>query len=151
MESPAASGGWCNEVEEVTHMEASVGAVENLLGYRFKQRKLLEEALTHSSCVDSTSYQRLEFVGDAALGLAFSNFVYLNYPGLDPGKLSLLRAANISTEKLARVAVRHRLYKYLCHKVTSLDEKVYASINISKFSIVSMFLSFFGWIIFVAA
>lgn len=109
-------------------MEASVGAVENLLGYRFKQRKLLEEALTHSSCIDSTSYQRLEFVGDAALGLAFSNFVYLNYPGLDPGKLSLLRAANISTEKLARVAVRHRLYKYLCHKVTSLDEKVYASI-----------------------
>ncbi|XP_057765606.1 ribonuclease 3-like protein 2 isoform X2 [Salvia miltiorrhiza] len=114
----------CDEVEEISDMEASVGAVENLLGYRFKQKKLLEEALTHSSCAESTSYQRLEFIGDAALGLAISNFVYLSYPGLDQGKLTLLRAANICTEKLARVAVRHRLYKYVRRNVAALDDKV---------------------------
>ncbi|KAL1556268.1 ribonuclease 3-like protein 2 [Salvia divinorum] len=114
----------CDEVEEISDIDASVGAVENLLGYSFKQKKLLEEALTHSSCAASASYQRLEFVGDAALGLAVSNFVYLHYPGVDPGRLSLLRAANISTEKLARVAVRHRLYKYVRHNVAVLDEKV---------------------------
>lgn len=110
--------------EEDIEMAASVMAVENLLSYRFKQKKLVEEALTHPSCIESSSYQRLEFVGDAALGLAVSNYFFLNYPNLDPGKLSLLRSANISTEKLARVAVRHRLYHYLRHNVPALDEKV---------------------------
>ncbi|OIT28124.1 PREDICTED: ribonuclease 3-like protein 2 [Nicotiana attenuata] len=113
-----------DEDEEVADMETSVKAVEEILNYKFIKPKLLEEALTHSSCIDSISYQRLEFVGDAALGLAITNYVYLAYPELDPGQLSLLRAANISTEKLARVAVRHGLYKYVRHNATALDEKV---------------------------
>lgn len=110
--------------EAVTDMDSSVRAVEKLLIYRFKDKSLLEKALTHSSYTDSESYQRLEFVGDAALGLAVTNFVFLTYPELDPGELSLIRAANISTEKLARVAVRHGLYKYVRHNATSLNEKV---------------------------
>ncbi|KAA8523646.1 hypothetical protein F0562_010069 [Nyssa sinensis] len=108
----------------IMDMVTSVRAVEELLTYRFKNKRLLEEALTHSSYTDSASYQRLEFVGDAALGLAISNFVFLAYPDLDPGQLSLIRAANISTEKLARVAVRHGLYRYVRHNAAALDEKV---------------------------
>ncbi|XP_010244464.1 PREDICTED: ribonuclease 3-like protein 2 isoform X2 [Nelumbo nucifera] len=106
------------------NMRASILAVEDLLGYRFKNKDLLEEALTHSSCNRSPSYQRLEFVGDAALGLALTNFFFISYPDLDPGQLSVLRAANISTEKLARVAVRHGLYRYVRHNAPSLDVKV---------------------------
>ncbi|XP_019194385.1 PREDICTED: ribonuclease 3-like protein 2 isoform X1 [Ipomoea nil] len=113
-----------SEEEEMASMDASVAAVEQLLQYQFKNRKLLEEALTHSSYTESASYQRLEFLGDMALGLAITNFVFLAYPELDPGQLSLLRAANISTEKLARVAVRHSLYKYVRHNATGLDERV---------------------------
>lgn len=105
-------------------MEASVFAVETILNYKFKNKRLLEEALTHSSYTDSASYQRMEFLGDAALGLALSNYVYLAYPQLDPGHLSLLRAANISTEKLARVAIKHGLYRFVRHNATALDDKV---------------------------
>ncbi|KAF8414128.1 hypothetical protein HHK36_002127 [Tetracentron sinense] len=105
-------------------MTASVAAMEELLGYRFRDKRLLEEALTHSSYTDSPSYQRLEFVGDAALGLAVTNFVFLSYPELDPGQLSLIRAANISTEKLARVAIRHGLCRYVRHNAASLESKV---------------------------
>lgn len=105
-------------------MEASVIAVEKILNYKFKNKRLLEEALTHSSYTDSASYQRMEFLGDAALGLALSNYVYLAYPQLDPGHLSLLRAANISTEKLARVAIKHGLYRFVRHNATALDDKV---------------------------
>ncbi|XP_061984592.1 ribonuclease 3-like protein 2 [Populus nigra] len=105
-------------------MEASVFAVEKILNYKFKNKRLLEEALTHSSYTDSASYQRMEFLGDAALGLALSNYVYLAYPQLDPGHLSLLRAANISTEKLARVAIKHGLYRFVRHNATALDDKV---------------------------
>ncbi|KAF9610238.1 hypothetical protein IFM89_021431, partial [Coptis chinensis] len=69
--------------------------------------------------------QRLEFVGDAALGLAFANFVYITYPDLDPGQLWLLRAStNINIEKLARVAVRHGLFHFVRHNAPSLDAKV---------------------------
>lgn len=105
-------------------MEASVAAVERILDYQFKNKRLLEEALTHSSYTDSSSYQRLEFIGDAALGCAFSNYVFLSYPDLDPGQLSLIRAANISTEKLARVAIRHELHRFVRHNAAALHEKV---------------------------
>ncbi|KAJ8429124.1 hypothetical protein Cgig2_016407 [Carnegiea gigantea] len=107
-----------------TGMEACISAVEEILNYKFTNRKLLEDALTHPSYTESPSYQRLEFVGDAVLGLAFANFVYLAYPTVDQGILSLLRAANISTEKLARVAVRHGLYRYVRHTTAALDLKV---------------------------
>ncbi|XP_022965096.1 ribonuclease 3-like protein 2 [Cucurbita maxima] len=105
-------------------MESSVLAVELIVSYNFKNKKLLEEALTHSSYVESASYQRLEFIGDSAIGLAFTNYFFLAYPDLQQGQLSLLRAANISTEKLARVAVRHGLYHYVRRKAVALDDKV---------------------------
>ncbi|KAI7724668.1 hypothetical protein M8C21_021479 [Ambrosia artemisiifolia] len=76
-------------------MEDSIKAVEALLMYRFKNKKLLEEALTHSSCTDGVSYQRLEFLGDNVIALAISNFFYLNYPEVDAGVLSRLLAANV--------------------------------------------------------
>lgn len=66
----------------VPDMASSVTEVEKVLQYKFKRVKLLEEALTHSS-YNSASYQRLEFVGDAALGLAVSNYIFLTYPDLD--------------------------------------------------------------------
>ncbi|CAK9165503.1 unnamed protein product [Ilex paraguariensis] len=120
----AGTGGNDDEAQDCMDMASSIRAVEKLLNYTFKNKKLAEDALTHSSFTDSTSYQRLEFVGDAALGLAISNYVFLAYPDLEPGLLSLLRAANISTEKLARVAVRHGLYRYVRHNASALDEKV---------------------------
>ncbi|KAH0721892.1 hypothetical protein KY289_004936 [Solanum tuberosum] len=96
--------------EEITNTATSVQAVEELLKYRFKNTKLLEEALTHSSCPNLiTNYQRLAFVGDAALGLAISSYFFMTYPVLTV---------------LARVAVRHGLYKYLRRDSAILDEKV---------------------------
>lgn len=105
-------------------MEHSVLAVEIILNYSFRNKSLLEEALTHSSFSDTVSYERLEFMGDAVLGLAISNHLFLAYPSLDPGQLSLLRAANISTEKLARVAIRRGFHRHVRHNAPSLLDKV---------------------------
>ncbi|XP_030453375.1 ribonuclease 3-like protein 2 [Syzygium oleosum] len=101
-----------------------VSAVEGILNYKFKKPALLEEALTHSSFPDAPSYERLEFVGDSVLELAVSNHLFLAHPELDQGRLSNLRSVNVSTEKLARVAVRHGLYRFLRHNVQSMDDKV---------------------------
>ncbi|KAK7372002.1 hypothetical protein VNO80_05370 [Phaseolus coccineus] len=105
-------------------MEASVNVVERILGYRFRNWKLLEEALTHSSFTEDVSYERLEFIGDSVISLAISNYLFLAYPRLDPGHLSTLRAANISTEKLARVAVRHGLHRFVRHNAPALMDQV---------------------------
>lgn len=102
----------------------SVQAVEKILNYKFEDKSLIEAALTHPSFANSTSYQRLEFIGDAALGLMLANFVFVTYDHLDPGQLSLLRSANISTEKLARVAVNHSLFGFVRHNAPALHLKV---------------------------
>ena len=118
--------------EAKTNMASStIRAVEKILSYRFKDKSLLEEALTHSSCYNNNnngesfrSYQRLEFVGDTVLGLALSKYLYMEYPSLDPGQLSPLHKANISNEKLARVAVRHHLDSYIRHNIRDFPLKV---------------------------
>ncbi|KAF2547845.1 hypothetical protein F2Q70_00022816 [Brassica cretica] len=102
----------------------SLQALEKIVNYSFANKSLLEEALTHTSCVDFPSYERLEFVGDSAIGLALTNYLYLTYPNAEPHELSQLRAANVSTEKFARVALKHGLYRFLRRNAPSLDEKV---------------------------
>ncbi|KAK1440206.1 hypothetical protein QVD17_06031 [Tagetes erecta] len=115
----------CFEDQSTIDMDHSIASVESILRYKFNNKKLLEEALTHSSYTDSPSYQRLEFLGDSVLGHAISLFFFVTYPDVDAGKLSELRSVNVSTERLARVAVRLGLYKYIRHnKATVLSDKV---------------------------
>jgi len=102
--------------------------VEKILGYRFKNKRLLEEAFTHASFSgDGASYERLEYVGDAVLTLLFTKEHYFLYPDLPPGPLTQLRAANVDSEKLARAAVKHGLHSFLRHKKPFLEEKVSSS------------------------
>lgn len=112
-------------------MKEALEQVQFIIGYSFNNLSLLEEALSHSSHPCRVSYQRLEFVGDAVLNLAFTNFVFLTNPSVGPGALSLLRAANISTEKLARVAIRHDFYRYLRRNSPTLDSMVLINHSIS--------------------
>jgi len=99
--------------------------VEEILGYKFKDKSLLEEAFTDSSFSgELPSYERLEYVGDAVLNLLFTKEHYSLYPNLSPGPLTRLRAANVDTDKLARVAIRHGLHRYLRHKKPLLGEQI---------------------------
>ncbi|KAL1803537.1 hypothetical protein ACET3Z_032184 [Daucus carota] len=113
-----------DDEDDCPEMLEAIRSVEQILNYKFKDQQLLEKALTHPSYTKSESYERLEIVGDAALGLAIINFAYIAYPHHNPGVLSLIRAANISTEKLARVAISSGFYKYVRHNSPSLDYKV---------------------------
>lgn len=99
--------------------------VEEILGYKFKDKSLLEEAFTDSSFSgELPSYERLEYVGDAVLNLLFTKEHYSLYPNLSPGPLTRLRAANVDTDKLARVAIRHGLHRFLRHKKPLLGEQI---------------------------
>ncbi|XP_010489176.1 PREDICTED: ribonuclease 3-like protein 3 [Camelina sativa] len=96
----------------------SVEAVENILNYSFKDKNLLKEAITQTSCSNvesSTLFERLEFLGDSVLELAFTNYLHLTYPDLNfkPKELRVIRTASVSNETFARVAVKHNLHQCL--------------------------------------
>ena len=86
------------------------------LGYQFKDMKLLETALTHPSYGGDhhvPHYQRLEFLGDAVLELAISRYLYFEFPQVDEGKLTRLRAGLVREETLCRAARRLQLGSYI--------------------------------------
>lgn len=86
------------------------------LGYTFKDKKLLETALTHPSYGGDhhvPHYQRLEFLGDAVLELAISRYLYFEFPEVDEGKLTRIRAGLVREETLCRAARRLDLGRYI--------------------------------------
>lgn len=73
------------------------------LGYRFQDEELLELALTHRSAGGGNN-ERLEFLGDAVLGLVMAEALYASHPGADEGTLSRLRARLVRRETLEELA-----------------------------------------------
>lgn len=86
---------------------------------KFKNYTLLETALTHSSYVNenrienSENNERLEFLGDAVLELAMSEFLYKNYDKLSEGEMTKLRAQHVCEPALVTYANKIGLGKYL--------------------------------------
>lgn len=90
--------------------------LENLLGYEFADRELLERALTHRSwaheelageadlTVREAQNESLEFVGDSVLGLAVAEWLYRGHPGLTEGDLTMMKHRLVSMTTLAEVA-----------------------------------------------
>jgi ribonuclease-3 len=83
-------------------------ALERRLGYRFKRLDLLSLALTHRSWANEQGipehYERLEFLGDAVLGLVSAEWLYASHPELPEGELSKHKAQLVSRDALAKHA-----------------------------------------------
>lgn len=79
--------------------------LEQRLGWTFNDRGLLERALAHRSwCaehLDQASNERLEFLGDAVLGLVVTDYIYRLYPDLHEGHLAKVRASVVNADVLA--------------------------------------------------
>jgi ribonuclease-3 len=73
------------------------------LGYRFNDPDLLRRALTHRS-YGTQHNERLEFLGDAVLGLSIAAALYDQFPGLREGELTRARASLVRRESLAEIA-----------------------------------------------
>ena len=82
--------------------------LEEGLGYRFRKRRLLETALTHRSYAHERGlddhYERLEFLGDAVLGLIAADWLFQRHPDRPEGDLSRLKSTLVSARSLARYA-----------------------------------------------
>ncbi|MBS6366113.1 MAG: ribonuclease III [Clostridiales bacterium] len=89
--------------------------LEQRLGYSFRNHKLLEHALTHSSYANEnrkdglTSNERLEFLGDSVLGFVVASYLFKTYPDRPEGELTKLRAALVCEKSLAAAAAKLKL------------------------------------------
>lgn len=86
--------------------EDRVRRLERVLGYSFHDRGLCATALTHASARSELRLpnERLEFLGDAVLGLCVSHEVYQRFADRDEGELSRIKSAVVSRHALHRVA-----------------------------------------------
>ncbi len=87
-------------------MSKNTEKLEERLGYKFKDQKLLIEALTHKSYKQPYDNERLEFLGDAVLDLVVGEYLFTKFRKSDEGKLSKIRASLVNEtgfDKLARV------------------------------------------------
>lgn len=78
------------------------------LDYRFSDKALLETALTHRS-VTQNNNERLEFLGDAVLGMVIAEELFKRFPDANEGELSRLRASMVKGETLAEIALSFEL------------------------------------------
>ena len=86
-----------------------IEALEKSIGYTFKNKALLQEALTHSSYSNELKAkrqtcrcnERLEFMGDAVLSAVVSEYLFGVFPDMPEGELSTMRAALVQSQALA--------------------------------------------------
>lgn len=94
-------------------------SLEEKIGYKFRDRVLLENALTHSSYANEhrekkiPSNERLEFLGDSVLGLIVADHLFRTRPELPEGDLTWIRAALVCENSLVEMAQELDLGKYL--------------------------------------
>jgi ribonuclease-3 len=93
--------------------------LEELLGYCFSNRLLLEEALTHRSYINEVAdrslkdNQRLEFFGDTVIDFILSEMLLKRFPLLREGELSKIRSSLVDEESLANLAAGIKLGAFL--------------------------------------
>jgi ribonuclease-3 len=101
--------------EEVRRQEQNLSALEAKLGYTFRDRDLLANALRHRSHIHVTgqdreqSNERLEFLGDAVLGLVANEFLYQEFPERSEGDLTKMKSLLVCGARLSEVATEFDL------------------------------------------
>ncbi|NUO09084.1 MAG: ribonuclease III [Candidatus Brocadia sp.] len=88
---------------------------QSAIGYTFNNTAVLEKALTHTSCKleNNFSNERLEFLGDAILGMIISDYLYKTFPQCSEGELTKIKSVVVSQTTLAKVSLEAHLKDFL--------------------------------------
>lgn len=101
--------------------------LEQHLGYTFKDRAYLLQALTHPSFPTNSvtgCYQQLEFLGDAVLDLLVTAYIFERCPQMHQGKLTDLRSALVNNNTLACICVRNQFHRHILSQNALLAEQI---------------------------
>ncbi len=94
-------------------MSKNIRDLEDRLGYKFKDEKLLIEALTHKSYKQPYDNERLEFLGDAVLDLIVGEYLYKKFNKSNEGNLSKIRASLVNEAGFDLLAKYLNLGEYI--------------------------------------
>jgi ribonuclease-3 len=104
---------------QLVRLREEFETLQEAIGYRFRDRGLLEHAMTHTSRANEDvsggvlDNESLEFLGDAVLGFVVADLLFREFPDADEGEKSKMKAFLVSTATLARVAERLDLGDHL--------------------------------------
>ena len=107
------------QARQVVRLRDEFETLQQAIDYRFRDRGLLEHAMTHTSRANEDvsggvrDNESLEFLGDAVLGFLIADLLFNEFPGHDEGQKSKIKAALVSTATLARLAERLSLGEHL--------------------------------------
>ena len=90
--------------------------LEKNIGYSFKNKELLKNALTHTSYAYEkhvSSNEKLEFLGDSILEFISSKYLYNSFPNLSEGEMTKVRAAIVCEDSLYKIAKKHNFSDFL--------------------------------------
>ncbi|NLC27453.1 MAG: ribonuclease III [Campylobacteraceae bacterium] len=88
-------------------------ALQERLGYQFKDKNLITQALTHKSYKKPYNNERLEFLGDAVLDLIVGEYLYRAFPQIAEGELSKMRASLVSEKGFEKLAIKLGIGEYI--------------------------------------
>lgn len=116
------------EIEK--HLQKSYegsAALKMFFDSHIKDKSLLLQALTHASYIKNrvtTSYQRLEFLGDAVLDYLVTCHIYSTFPEYSPGEITAVRTALVNNTTFAELAVKLDLHRSVLHFSPSLASQI---------------------------
>jgi ribonuclease-3 len=99
-------------------VDNKVKVFEEIIGYKFKDKSLLQTALTHSSYANEMNgkvdyNERLEFLGDSVLGMITAEFLFTHHPEMPEGKLTKTRASMVCEKSLHKFAQSIKLGEFM--------------------------------------
>ena len=90
--------------------------IEKSIGYTFKNKELLANALRHTSYAyenNTTSNEKLEFLGDSILEYISSEYLFTHYKNLKEGEMTKVRATVVCEKSLYKIAQKHKFDEYI--------------------------------------
>lgn len=99
-------------------VDSKVKVFEEIIGYTFKDKSLLQTALTHSSYANEMNgkfdyNERLEFLGDSVLGMITAEYLFTHHPEMPEGKLTKTRASMVCEKSLHKFAQSIKLGEFM--------------------------------------
>ena len=103
--------------------------IESRIQYKFKNKQIIKEAITHRSILNQANYEKLEFLGDTIINFYVTNWLFKHYRDENESNLSTRKAQLTSQQNLAKISKSLKLYKYInIDKNISISDRIHCDI-----------------------
>ncbi len=103
--------------------------VEKFIGYKFKNKKLLSQSLTHKSVDPQTNYEKFEFIGDSIINFYITDWLFKKFNNEKENNLSIRRSQLVSKRNLSQVSKKLNLHKsIIIDKNINISDRIHCDI-----------------------